>query len=303
MRPYEALDWLLKEVDRGHITGIQAALDAGAPIDAKVTEFGKRYVEQNALQVAVRAGHVDAFKFLCSKGASLTPAGNPDLKLPYHANYCEGIEILQALVDEGVDLVNFRSYEGWTMLHYAASGGKNKDDASRIHFLLDLGMDPNVFEDHGYTALHQAAAAASANRCFELVKRGADVDFRNGNGKGWNPLGRAANYGCTKDAHEAVVCMLIALGSSTRGVTTHNYRSEEFLQRRALECAVLTCRTDVVAWCLEHVQDVTPADARKSLALAQQKFPEAEPLLRSWLAKDVAQQAAAAAWREMGVQP
>ena len=65
--------------------------------------------------------------------------------------------------------------EGWTPLHYAASGS----DAAATRLLLDLNAHVDARAPYGNTPLMMAAGFGSIDAALLLVRQGADVTLRN----------------------------------------------------------------------------------------------------------------------------
>jgi ankyrin repeat protein len=65
--------------------------------------------------------------------------------------------------------------EGWTPLHYAASG----DFTAATRLLLDLGAHVDARAPNGNTPLMMAAGFGSIDGAVELVRHGADPSLRN----------------------------------------------------------------------------------------------------------------------------
>ena len=74
------------------------------------------------------------------------------------------------------------------------------DDTEEIQRLIEAGEDVDAVQSHSGngTALHKAAWRDHARATARLLKLGADINKRNGNG--FTPLMRAAHYGSTNSA-------------------------------------------------------------------------------------------------------
>lgn len=90
-------------------------------------------------------------------------------------------------------------FNGRTLLHVAAGAGSSK----AVTLLLRLGVDPNVSDGEGHTALYsvanQCASAAGPPIVRDLVAAGADVDAAGGVSR-LTPLHAAARRGNTEVA-------------------------------------------------------------------------------------------------------
>lgn len=65
--------------------------------------------------------------------------------------------------------------DGWTPLHYAASG----PDPAAVELLLAEGADMNARAPNGNTPLMLASGVGSVDAAYLLARRGADVSLRN----------------------------------------------------------------------------------------------------------------------------
>ena len=114
-----------------------------------------------------------------------------------------GAEIAR-LLDSGAD-INAGDDHGFTALHFAAANNKYLSD---IELLLDRGADINAVTDRGSTPLH-VAARRNAERAVVrlLLERGANIEAATD--RGITPLHRAAAY----NPNPAVVRLLMANGA------------------------------------------------------------------------------------------
>lgn len=298
IQKHEAVDHLVLAATQGGLGRMREALAAGADVNALSFVVGPERC--NALQMAVRGGHVEAVELLRAHGASFTPAQQPDLQLPVHALVPDGTTMLQKLVDEGLDLVGWRAWNRATLLHKVVEDQGDKEYTGRIPFLVGLGLNPNAADHLGRTPLHAAARLDAAARCLALVQCGAEVNMRDDDGL--TPLATAIDAAST--ARKDAACMLVALGGwAPDAIWARSYAAAGLFARTPLECAVLTRRPEVVSWGLDHLKDFTAQHVKDALTLAQAEAPETAPLLRSWLAQDYARQAAAEASRDTEVRP
>lgn len=149
-------------------------------------------------------------------------------------------EALYAALESAPDHLNMPSPDGWTALHLAAHFGH----ASLVAYLLAVGADPlarsvNALENlpihaaaagrnagiialllaagtpvdatqhGGYTALHAGADAGDVASLEVLLKAGADVTIKAGNGKSALDLAEGNH-------HEAVIARLRLCSTQTR---------------------------------------------------------------------------------------
>ena len=90
--------------------------------------------------------------------------------------------------------INAQSHNGLKAapIQSAAAGGNHKI----VKMLLELGADPNIREQGGYTPLHAAAQNGDEEMIRILLYGGADLTIKSGNGK--TPLDLAMEAGHEK---------------------------------------------------------------------------------------------------------
>ncbi len=101
---------------------------------------------------------------------------------------------LRTLLGRHPGLVMRRGTNGNTLLNLAVS--IERDDGPLVRTLLDAGADPNVPNDRGWTALHQAACTGQPALVSRLVGAGAAVTV-SAHGDGGTPLAMALFWGRT----------------------------------------------------------------------------------------------------------
>ena len=126
----------------------------------------------------------------------------------HFASFRGNIEIIKLLIDNYAD-INALSNNGLNMIHKAAQGNKasaiiyfnkkynmdleaseNEKKLNALHlaiisgmedsaiFLLNLGIDPNIQDDKGYTALHYAVKYNHPRLIKKLLQKGANINIQ-----------------------------------------------------------------------------------------------------------------------------
>ncbi len=160
-RNQTALMWAAAE---GHVEVVRALIDAGAGVNARLDSGFTPFL------LSVREGHLDVVRAFIEAGvdvnAMMRPAegwkfrGGPPARCPLQIAVRNGhFELAIALVDAGADPNDVRT--GFTALHLIP--GVRKPDSND----LNDGAPPKG-----------AGRLSSTDFVREIVKRGADVDFR-----------------------------------------------------------------------------------------------------------------------------
>jgi ankyrin repeat protein len=137
---------------------------------------------------AVERGDVERATSLLCAGASPHEDGW-GLSILDEALVRRDERMARLLIEHGAKL-DAADERGQNRLHNAASAA---NDAEAVELLLRLGLDPNLADADGWTALHHAAAQGHRKVIAALVARGADRDATTTHGK--RPLDLAAANG------------------------------------------------------------------------------------------------------------
>jgi ankyrin repeat protein len=118
----------------------------------------KNKLGYSALTLAVRSNTPETVELIINKGADAGVIDKKGNNLAYHAvdSYDGNPEVfnqkMKYLLESGVD-VKRKQENGNSLVHAAV----NKDDLDVLRSVLSYGLDINAVNDHGETALHQAA--------------------------------------------------------------------------------------------------------------------------------------------------
>ena len=127
---------------------------------------------QVALYVALRAGSERVAQALAAHPELKVDAANAAEETPLMMAALRGaLEPAQRLLARGAAV----NREGWTPLHYAASG----PNPALVRLLLERGAAVDARSPNGSTALMMAARYGSEEAVAMLLERGADVAARN----------------------------------------------------------------------------------------------------------------------------
>jgi ankyrin repeat protein len=182
-RNIEGGDYPVPAGDLDHLDFIRRLLDQGADVNARANDstetrtiFTMQWLYEDGATPFLRAAQsadVELMKLLLAHGA--------DPKIPTANN------VTALAVAAGIGWVQGVTYER-----------SEKDSLQAVTMLLDLGLDPNVVDGDGRTALHGAAHKGRNEVVQLLVDHGAKLDARdfgsrdtiNGElvGHGWLPV-------------------------------------------------------------------------------------------------------------------
>ena len=153
-------------VNRGDLAGVQAELDKGANVNAKMWR-------RTPLHSATAGGHTEIAELLIDNGADVN--ANEDYGwTPLHlaAKYGHR-EVAELLIAKGADM-NAKKKDGWTPLHLAALYGHKEI----VELLIAKDADVNLKTEEGATPLHEAAGWGHKEIVELLIARGVDVNAK-----------------------------------------------------------------------------------------------------------------------------
>jgi quinoprotein dehydrogenase-associated probable ABC transporter substrate-binding protein len=147
---------------------VRFLLDRGADPN-KVAEL-----DYNALQTAVREGHLAIAQILLERGADIDRLDKDGWSPLMFAVYRNNPDMIALLLRKGANKDVYGT-SGWSALSVAITYG----DAARVKQLLDAGANVNAANAAGYTPV-MFATAKSADGVLELlIERGAKVGAAN----------------------------------------------------------------------------------------------------------------------------
>ncbi len=153
---------------------------------ADVNLKGARHT-RSAAAMAASEGHAHVLEYLMEQGANWSETEGSTS--PIHLAAEEGqYDVLMMLLDRGVD-VNIKDEHGRTALFYAVEEGQT----SEVKLLLEKGADVNAKDELGRTALSFAAEEDQTTVAAMLLDAGAEADVKDESGR--TPLDYAAEEG------------------------------------------------------------------------------------------------------------
>jgi hypothetical protein len=171
---------ILAATKAGNRTGVEAALAAGASVNA-VDERGLSPLGLSGftpLGLAAAYGHRNVAEFLLDRGANVDATDSlKHTPLQMAAEYGNA-DVAALLLDHGAD-VDARDIAGATPLEWAALRGNKKV----VLLLINRGALVNAQASTGKTALHLAATAGHKEIVAVLLAHGADVRIKNSDGQ------------------------------------------------------------------------------------------------------------------------
>ena len=149
-------------------------LDAGADPNAKTTAWSD---EVDTVYFAASSHQLDVFRLLLDRGADPTAA------LP-SALWNAPLEFAELAIERGAVCDRAISH-GKPLLNDLIRWGQVK----QATWLLERGASPNLADENGWTALHQAASRGNERMLVAVLDAGGDRDRRDAEGR--TPLGVA----------------------------------------------------------------------------------------------------------------
>ena len=245
----------------GDLTGLTAALAAGAAVDASWGDGN------TALHEAALSGSVDCVKLLLAKGADVHKRGRNDATPLIFAAGHATTTVLELLHAAGAD-VNAVSSSGTSALMYAAIKGRpettewllkhgadvrlqtilkqtalnlvaggpseKEDVPNRNNFpvvaklLLDAGAEVDSRDRDGWTPLYAAASCGETEIVKVLISAGADVSARD-YGKGAMPLAATALHQACAGLYASTVEALVKAGAPVNAVDKRSRQPKDAL--------------------------------------------------------------------------
>ncbi len=147
---------------RGLYDICELLIDRGADINAKCPSNSS-----TPLRSAVENGNVATCKVLLKKGAHMYPG------CFFAAVYRDNTEICELFINNGFDI-----HANNTCLHEAAEDGS----LNALNLLIDKGINVNIKDSGGSTALH-IAAINRLESCKVLIEKGADINAKDNRDK------------------------------------------------------------------------------------------------------------------------
>ncbi len=182
---------LMLAARRGRVDFVKTLLAAGADVNARNDNDG------TALMYAATGGDLNTVKLLLAHDADVHAIGRNGWTVMTLAAAKGFIDIVRLLLGHGAD-PDARDMYGWTPLMRAVEQNR---PAVVEELLTSAPVDPNAQNEFGATALHRAAALGLADIAETLLKRGADPQMHDREGR--TPLAVAELAG-----HPDVVALL-----------------------------------------------------------------------------------------------
>ena len=145
---------------KGDVSAITKALEAGAGVN-DIDQLGKA----TALYYSVTAGHLEATRFLLSRGAEVNHSSNWGVPI-MNAAFKGYSEILKLLLTNGADPNS--AFRSETVLHLAAEKGC----LECVKILVEAGADVNALNRYREPPIHFAVKKGHSTVADYLLKNG-----------------------------------------------------------------------------------------------------------------------------------
>lgn len=173
----------LRACSNGDVAQVKLLVEAGANVNLKESRFG-----ETPLMFAANRGQIQVMRYLIEKGADVNALSNNGESVLGRAALTRQIEAIKVLINSGATLEK----ENNGLILIAASNG----DTELLRFLVAKGVNLNVTNDNGDTALHYLIQFNSSVAAIDLLMQsGMKADVKNKFGE--TPLMMAERYGRT----------------------------------------------------------------------------------------------------------
>ncbi len=222
-----------------NIKGVQAALDNGADVNAKLWGY-------TPLHVAAQIGDPTLFTLLISNGADVNATDDEDYTPLHHVAEAGHSNFVKTLIDNGAN-VNAKNEFGDTPLDIAVDEGNDETaDVLRKHG-GKAGKDVNEVPKR---TIHDATEDGDLAEVQAMLDAGVKVDVKD---DGWTPLMVAAFHG-----HKDIAELLIANGA--------NVNAKDAAGRTPLYIAAMESHMETVELLVAKGADVNAKDSMAGLA-------------------------------------
>nr|WP_297789620.1 ankyrin repeat domain-containing protein [uncultured Allomuricauda sp.] len=181
------------DLDSHGYTPLAFAANAGQKNPKLYTAFEKHGVElteeksdhgANLLLLAAPSlNNMEELNFFLEKGLALDSKDDSGNGIFNYAVKKGNIDFLDLLIEKGVDYKTINK-EGANAFLFAAQGGRGFSNPLSVYeYLKNLGLDPNMVTQDGYTPLHRLAYNNTDKDIFELfLSAGADANQKDADG-------------------------------------------------------------------------------------------------------------------------
>ena len=196
---------IMYSVDEGNLEEIKQALDKGLDINSKINQNGWTMLMRAALATKKNE---ETFKFLLDNGADISTKANDGRTVLSFAVEGNNIQIIQMLIDKGI---NFKCIESYEAFIYSVK----RNCQNIVELFIKNGIDVNCTDKSGLTALMSIAFYGNRIESMKfLIKNGINVNAGHPNG-GLTSLMIAAE--CN---HTSEIKLLIESGADVNAKTT-----------------------------------------------------------------------------------